>query len=617
MDDLLSFYERELALLRHRAREFADRYPKAAARMRLTSGADGGSDDPHVERLFESFALLSARASCAIDDDYPEFTKALVEALYPHYLRSFPSCSIACFDVDASRAAQMSAAVVVPRGTELYSRPVKGAKMFFRTAYDVTLSPLQLTDVRFHGVAQAPRSLRLSPDASAQIALTFTIRSPHASIAELKQDSVRLYVCGAPLVSGALRDALSIRALQAFVEPADGGRWVALDHVPFSAVGTAPEHSLIPRPATGHPAYPLLMEYFAYPEKFGFFDCDLRQAGRVGGRQFTLHLLLKDVAADSAAARALEGLDATHVMLGCTPVVNLFEATGKLGRQPDASSPVAQMYPLVVDEQNAFACEIHSVDAVTQVESAPEGERTVAIRPLHALYHGAEPTHAALYWRTHRDALAAKSPPGHEMSLGFIDRALEPASPPPVLNLSLTCTNRDLPEQLSHGAPGGDLMMEGGTLARRVNLLHRPTRPLPFRDERGAMWRLVSLLSVNSVLLSGGAESVRDVLRLHDRAGSPATVRQIDGVVDVSHKTVTAWVARKPFASVMRGLEIRVVVDEDQFAGTGINTFAQLMDGLLGQYAPPTAFSQLVLVSSRDGGELCRCARRAGSGMLL
>lgn len=617
MDDLLSFYERELNLLRHRAKAFAQRYPKIATRMQLTSGADASSDDPHVERLFESFALLGARVSRRIDDDYPEFTTALADALYPHFLQPFPSCSIARFEMDASRAAQMSTCVVIPRGTELYSRPVKGAKIFFRTAYDVTLSPLRLAAARFHAIAQAPRALRLLPDASAQISLTFEILSPHASVADLKLDVARLYVQGEPLFSAALRDALSIRALQAFVEPGDSGRWVALDRVPFSSIGFARDESLIPPPAVGHPAHSLLTEYFAFPEKFGFFDCDLRQAGRIGGRRFTLHLLLKGVAADSSIARVLDALGTEHVLLGSTPVVNLFDAAGKLGRQADATSPDAEMYPLVVDDQNAFACEIQSVDAVTQIETTPQGERAIGYRPLHALYHGGHAPNAALYWRMHRDAFVAKREPGREMTLGFVDRSLRPVPAPSAVALKLTCSNRDLPAELTPGTPEGELMLEGGTLARRIGLLHRPTASRQFRGDRGAMWRLVSMLSANPVRLSGGAAPVRDALALHDVVRSPATVRQIDSVVDVTHQAVTAWVSSKPFASVVRGLEIRVVVDEDGFAGTGVHAFAQVLDCLLGEYAAPNAFTQLVMVSGRSGAELCRCARRPGTAMLL
>ena len=68
MEDLLPYYERELGWLRRYGREFAERYPKIAGRLLLSAD---GSQDPHVERLIEAFALLSARTSKRIEDDYP------------------------------------------------------------------------------------------------------------------------------------------------------------------------------------------------------------------------------------------------------------------------------------------------------------------------------------------------------------------------------------------------------------------------------------------------------------------------------------------------------------------------------------------------------------------
>ena len=52
------------------------------------------SADPHVERLIESFALISGRIHHKLDDDFPELTDALLGILYPHYLAPIPSLAI-------------------------------------------------------------------------------------------------------------------------------------------------------------------------------------------------------------------------------------------------------------------------------------------------------------------------------------------------------------------------------------------------------------------------------------------------------------------------------------------------------------------------------------------
>ena len=49
-DELLEYYESELSFLRQMGAEFAEKYPKVAARLALGPNI---SEDPHVERLVE------------------------------------------------------------------------------------------------------------------------------------------------------------------------------------------------------------------------------------------------------------------------------------------------------------------------------------------------------------------------------------------------------------------------------------------------------------------------------------------------------------------------------------------------------------------------------------
>ena len=152
MQQLVLHYERELAFLRAHASEFARQNPKIAGRLLL--GNDVG-EDPHVQRLIESFALLSSRIHKRLDDDFPLFTEALLEVLYPHYLRPFPACSIAAFQL-AGSAAQMTHAAKVPRGTMLSSRPVRGVTCKFRTAQEVALLPVRIAEASFRATVNAP-----------------------------------------------------------------------------------------------------------------------------------------------------------------------------------------------------------------------------------------------------------------------------------------------------------------------------------------------------------------------------------------------------------------------------------------------------------------------------
>ncbi len=60
-DDLLYYYEQELAFLRRMGASFAEKYPKIASRLVLEATK---CDDPHVERLLEGFAFLDPFRRC-------------------------------------------------------------------------------------------------------------------------------------------------------------------------------------------------------------------------------------------------------------------------------------------------------------------------------------------------------------------------------------------------------------------------------------------------------------------------------------------------------------------------------------------------------------------------
>src|SRR5207245_4706778 len=121
MDErLLSLYNVELRHLRHMAGEFAREYPKIAGRLALDRDAKETCPDPYVERLLEGFAWLAARVHLRLDAEFPRFTQALLETIYPHFLSPVPSMSVVRFEIDPQQPV-LAAGVSIPRGTSLNS----------------------------------------------------------------------------------------------------------------------------------------------------------------------------------------------------------------------------------------------------------------------------------------------------------------------------------------------------------------------------------------------------------------------------------------------------------------------------------------------------------------
>ena len=614
MDQLLPYYERELGFLRRYSREFSERYPKIAGRLLI-----GGEvcEDPHIERMIESFALLNSRIAKRLDDDYPEFTEALLEVLYPHYLRPFPSCSIARMDF-AGAAAQLTTASEIPRGTQLTTRPVRGAVCTFRTAYPVTIAPVAMQAASFAAIIDAPEAIRLPPTATSSISLTIASTSAQVALPQLKLAKLRVFIDGEPSFCAALRDALFMRGVCAWAEADGNGRWSPLSKIPLAPAGFDEDESLIDFSARSHSAYRLLTEYFSFPEKFNFFDIDLAALGAVlpsGCRSITLHLALSGLRTDSNTARILGTLSTNNVLLGCTPVVNLFRQRG----EPIRLTHTTASYPVLADARRAYAFEVQSIDSVKLVRQTPQGESVQEFRPFYSLRHGQTPDKHGHYWIMRRDDMLAEKSPGFETQISIVDIDFDPADvETDTLSLELTCTNRDLPASLSYGLRGGDLFLEGGSSVRGISFLRKPSPSHRFERGRGAHWRLISHLALNHLSLTdGGLDAFREMLTLYDLPRSPASQRQIGGVLAVAHKSTTAWLAGNPFACLVRGIEVRLTIDEEAFVGSGIHAFAHIVERFLGLYVHANSFTQLVLVSHQSGEELLRCAPRSGDLSLL
>lgn len=605
MKDLLPYYERELAFLRRHAGEFAKSYPSLAGQL-LLSGER--CDDPHVERMIESFALLTARVTKKLEDSYPQFTEALLGVLYPHYLRPFPCCSIAQFE----QGGALSAALRIERGSELNSRPLKGAVCRFRTAWDLDLSPVRIESFAFDPLASAPPELRLPLSTSATLSLALSLPGEEP---EGFPTRLRFYIHAEPSAAAALRDALFLNCLQIYGED-ESQRWRTLDATLLGEVGFAADEALIEMPEASHDAYRYLTEYFCFPEKFNFFDLRLDRlpASWQKRKQLKLHFALGRLRADSDAARLLQTLSAQNLRLDCVPVINLFSQRG----DPIRVTQQTVSYPVLADSRRAFAYEVYSIDAVRRVRQTAQGEAITEFRPFFSLRHGETPEQDGHYWYAERDPMVAESAPGYETSLTLVDADFDPVLPKTdVLSVQLTCTNRDLPTHMAVGAPSGDLFIEGGSSVRAIRLLRKPTAPYRFEAAGDGQWRLISHLSLNHLSLTGsGVAAFKEMLALYDLPRTAATRRQIEGVVAIERTNKTQWMSGQPFACFVRGLEVRLTVDESSFVGSGVDTFSRCIDRFLGLYVGLNSFVQLVVVSSRTGEELIRCAPRSGESIL-
>ena len=195
MDErLLAYYNSELRHVREMAGEFAREFPKIAGRLALDRDAKEICPDPYVERLLEGFAFLAARVHLKLDAEFPRFTQTLLETVYPHYLSPVPSMGVAHFEPD-SREPGPEEGFLLERGTALRAQSDE-TPCQFRTAHDVRLWPLKITDSRYYTRNVVELDLPGSLEAKAAISIRLQTFGDK-KFKEMNLDRLPIFIRGA------------------------------------------------------------------------------------------------------------------------------------------------------------------------------------------------------------------------------------------------------------------------------------------------------------------------------------------------------------------------------------------------------------------------------------
>ena len=597
-EEFLHHYLDELAYLRRMGKEFAHLYPKVAARLEL---ADGQSSDPDVERLIESFAFLTARLERRLDMELPEISAGLLGVVYPNLVNPIPPLAMARFDLDPTQG-KVTSGRQVPRHTKLFAQGADGTVCRFRTAYPVELWPLDIVDVDLY-----PRSAFKALDYHPNVASALRVRllSRGASLAEMDLRRLRFHLHGESTMVSALYDLLGHTLAGVGLVADEGQEMVFLPGEALAPVGFGPDEDVIPAGPHLHPGYRLLQEYLHYAPKFHFFDLSGLERCRARERLDILFLFREN-------PRGRLTIEQDTVLLGCTPIQNLFSRT----TEPIRIDQRRTEYRVVPDLRREAVTEIHSIRSVS-VSSNP-GKPTAEVQPFFSFRHdggGAAPT---AFWHARRASTGRADRQGTDMWLSFVDLDFKPALPPnQVVYAQTLCTNRELAVQLPAGAL---LQVEDAAPVMHISCLTRPTETAYPALGGATLWKLVSNLSLNHLSLSSGAASLdalREVLRLYNISASPFVDRQIEGICEMHVRPVAGRIGEEAWRGFCRGTLVTLVFDETQFVGGSALLFASVLHRFFGLHAGLNSFTQVAMKTLQRDQEWKRWPPLAGSQPLV
>ena len=619
---LLQYYNVELQHLREMGAEFAEQFPKIAARL----GMNGLEvTDPYVERLIEGVGFLAARVHLKLDAEFPRFTQALLESVYPHYLAPTPSMVVAQLTPDPNEP-NLADGVTVHRGSTMQgtSGADDATACEFRTAHDVTLWPMEIASASYFSYAPdlplttLPAAQRIKGGVRIVLRTTAGLKFSQTSI-----DRLTFFLAGRTDVANGLYELCLANGLGVLVLPARGGTrgYELLPAATIQPVGFSDNEALLPVTLRSFQGYRLLQEYFSFPQRFRFFELTgLRQAmSRIDGNELEIVVLfgrgdpnLEDV------------VDASNFALFCTPAINLFPKRGDRIHVTESTFE----YHVVADRTRPQDFEVYEVNGVVGHGIGADSEQE--FRPFYATYGPDEAHQHAAYFTTrreprlvsaeHRRRGLRSSYIGSEVFLSLVDAAQAPFSGDlRQLSIHTLCTNRDLVLHMPVGISKSDFTLDVAAPVVQIRVVAGPSRPFAPLADGDVSWRAISHLSLNYLSLVNsteqeGAAALRDLLELYAASRDSSARKQIESIRSVR---VSPVVRRLPSTrrevSVQgtkgtrsklafgRGLEITVEVDELAFEGGSSFLIGSVLARFFRRYVSINSFTETALRSVGRG----------------
>ncbi|ACM39058.1 type VI secretion system baseplate subunit TssF [Agrobacterium vitis] len=591
-ETFLERYNDELFALRRRAEKFARAFPKIAGRLRLSGDV---ADDPHVERIIQSFAYSAARVRQKLDDEFPELTDSLLETLYPHYLAPVPPMSIVQFAPGATLAGMQ----LLPRHTDIVTEPVGGDPCQFRTTQDVEIVPMTVSNASLTGL---PLDAPAAPFAGAAGVLRLSLRSTapkQDSMAGLGVKRLTFFIASAWAQAAALFELLANHCIgMALARHSEDRNAVFLPAENLRPLGFAPEQAMLPTAPGSFAGYRLLTEFFTLPQKFLFLE--VSGMDRWQGDDVELYIYL-----DSSDARLERMISASDIVLNATPVINLFRQSS----EPLTLDGSRTEYSLLPDSRRQTTREIYMVEQVRL--SAASGEEQDARPFFGSSQRGAN---SSVFWQAVRRF--DEDDGSSDTQIAFVDRNRGPLEPTGLTaSVDTLCLNRDLASQLPFGGghPHLQLVKRSESVAE-IKALLPPTPAIRIHEKLARQWRLVSHLLLNHLsLFDNDGSALKDILSLYALRDAPETRQLVEAISRVEAKHALARLG----PAMVPGTDVTIEFDPAMIDRAAAFIFGSIIDHFCGLYTSVNSFTRLTLTMRGQSEPIVRWPARAAERPLL
>lgn len=572
-EDFLDYYYKEINYLKNAGAVFAQDFPKIASRLNIDSS---GSTDPHVERLIESFAFLTARVNQRIDNVAFDITNALLDVLYPHINKPLPAMSIANFSINTGGNKPSKSGYHLKKNTELFSYASDESLCKFRTVYPITLLPIVIEKIEViskhtYDFVPVPNTFDFGYkkyNDKPTYFMEITLSCLDESFKDLNLEEFCFHLNSKDKKFN-MEIYQAIFSSKSIAYCRRSGENIVFPMLPNSVYPLGFERDEMCIPPLSHEthAYQLIQEYFHFNKKFMFFKLQnlsllkyLQKGNFLNTEQISVLIPLKDAKDDW-----YKKIYKDDVLLNCTPIVNLHSVI----TDPVNIDKKKTFYDLVPDAQRNKTMEIYQIDEVFAVNT--ENNKEKLLSPYFSFKHTKtdKDEDEQIFWWSKNETIKNEGVTNSNTLISFVSSNFRSIDSDKYISYAKTlCTNRFLAEDIPQGAV---LKLEEACPVDSIKCIDKPTFPQYSMDKGENNSKLIAQLSSNYLGFPyGGYNDISDnlkcILKMHmSKDGLKHGESMLSYINSITAKNSMKRVGKDGWRGLIEGVQISVSLDKSDY----------------------------------------------------
>lgn len=585
MQDKLAIYNKELNLLYSELKEFAKVH---------SISVDELTENPHVTRLVQAFTVLYTHLNLTLEESFTGFISSLFDMIYPHYNSPIPSIAV----IELLPDRKHDSIVSLPKGNLIEMKAEQNC--FFQVCYDTEILPLCISRASCISEDQG-----FSLDVNIKSLLSIELATfSGISFAKLKPKKLRFFVQPLNNIEYLIYKNILHNVVISAIK-ADQGNLILLDKGSIKKVGFTEEENIFPYEPNSFLGYRLMTEFFVCPEKFLFFDLDLKDVDLSScTSKLTLQFYL--------SSQKLSGvITSSSFSLNTTIMVNLHNKES----DPIELTEERDEYQIIIDQKKPKHYKAYSIDKVKVRIAGKEREA----ENLFQLNYKKFEKNSKLLWYFVKKSFGQKVTKESLASLvlvGNYDSSNKGLTN--YLYIEAKCFNGDLPHRLSQNSSFA--LLDKTIPIDKVICLIKPSAVQTLGEDNMQKWNLLAHFSWHYLNIANSNNAkllIQEMLSIYTSSYNKISQLLVSSITDVKISEQISRIQTSRYSQFCRGNLIVMYFDNSLISEGILYLFLCIFENFLSIYCSINSFIQLLAKSSKDDSVLYEGKPRTGMKNLI